>query len=90
MTEKEEFQTIWTKAITKAWSDPSFKKQLLQHPKQTLESMGAQFSKNTNVHINENTEETCYLTLPQQPSEKLSEEALLQLAAGKYIINPWG
>ncbi len=78
----EDFQKKWAKVVAKAWSDPAFKKRLLENPKETLESNGLKLSPGTKLVVNENTKNTLYLTLPEKPQGELLEENLLDIAAG--------
>lgn len=79
---KEDFQTIWSKIVAKAWLDPAFKERLLDNPHAVLDSHAIQVPAGTQVMIVENTSDTFYLVLPQKPSGELSEEDLAKVAAG--------
>ncbi len=79
---KEDFQKKWAKVVAKAWSDPAFKKRLLENPKEILESNGLEIPEGTRLVINENTKTNFYLTLPEKPKGELSEEKLQEIAAG--------
>ena len=77
-----EFQKKWAKVIAKAWSDPAFKKKLMHHPNETLMAEGLGLPKGVHVEIHESTSKVVHLNLPQRPEGEVSEETLLQIAAG--------
>ena len=37
------FTKAWSKIIAKAWSDPSFKKKILTHPREIFREYGIEF-----------------------------------------------
>jgi hypothetical protein len=78
----EKFKQVWAKIVAKAWSDPNFKKKLLQDPKATLRAEGIEIPKEKKVIINESTKETLFLTIPEKPEGELSEQQLHSIAAG--------
>ena len=78
----KEFQKNWAKVIAKAWSDPAFKKKLLQNPETTLAAEGIPMPKGMHIEIHENTNKIIHLNLPERPEGDLSEEKLLKIAAG--------
>ena len=83
---EKEFQKNWAKVIAKAWSDPVFKRKLLQNPEATLAAEGISMPKGMHIEIHENTNKIVHLNLPQRPEGDLSEEKLLTVAAGAI----WG
>ena|SRR3990167_1348248 len=81
--EKEKaFQKVWAKLIAKAWSDPSFKEQLLKNPKAILQEQGIEFPKEIDCKITENTEKIVYLNIPKKPKGDLSEIELRDVSGG--------
>ena len=83
---KDLFAQIVAKAVVKAWKEPAFKKQLLSNPKNVLEKMGIDFSKNARVRFVENSESEITLVFPQSPGkqiEELSDEEILKVAGGR-------
>jgi len=81
---EEEHQKVWAKIIAKAWSDPEFKDRLLKDPKSVFESQGIEVPTGMRLVVNENTKNTCYMTLPEKSEGELSEEKLQSIAAGYY------
>ncbi len=79
---QEEMQKSWVKVIVKAWSDPAFKKKLLQNPEDTLKKEGLGLPKGMHVEIHENNSRLSHLTLPEQPANALANDQLLKVAAG--------
>jgi hypothetical protein len=77
----QQFKEAWPKIVAKAWSDPEFKKQLLKNPAEALRSFGIEVPKNKKLVIQENKEDTIYLTLPEKPAGELTEEKLKSIAA---------
>ncbi|MBS0650915.1 MAG: NHLP leader peptide family RiPP precursor [Verrucomicrobia bacterium] len=81
-----EFQKKWAKVIAKAWSDPAYKKKLLENPEATLAAEGISMPKGIHVEIHETTNKVVHLNLPQRPEGDLSEEQLLKVAAGSAAM----
>ncbi|GBG10877.1 NHLP leader peptide family natural product precursor [Paenibacillus agaridevorans] len=68
-------QDLKNQIIEKAWSDPSFKKDLLSNPKATIKDVfGVEAPEEINLHILEETANDLYLVLPQNPSDISSDE----------------
>ncbi len=86
VSHRAEFQKKWAKVIAKAWSDPAFKKKLMHHPQETLAAEGLALPKGVHVEIHESTGKIVHLNLPQRPEGEISEEALLQIAAGAGFV----
>ncbi len=78
---QEELQKKWAKVIAKAWSDPAFKKKLLQNPEATLAQEGLPIPKGVHVEVHESTNKVLHLNLPHRPEGELSEDKLLKIAA---------
>ena len=85
---REEFQKAWGKIVAKAWSDPAFKKRLMENPTEVLKSNGIEIPSGTRVVIKENTKNEFHLTLPEKPTGELSEEKLREVAAGNSAPSP--
>ena len=83
---KEDFQKKWAKVVAKAWSDPAFKKKLLENPEATLAHEGLSMPKGVHVQVHESTNKVVHLNLPPKPEGALSEEKL-QKVAGAYGCN---
>lgn len=80
---------IMTKITVKAWTDPSFKKQLLADPKTTLAAEGLSMPKNLKVKIvfHEDDANTRNFVIPAPPQAlSLSEKDLHVLAAQRLAI----
>jgi hypothetical protein len=80
------FKEEWPKIIAKAWSDPNFKKKLLTNPQEVLKSYGYDIPSDKRIVVYECTENTLYLTLPEQTSGELTEDKLQKVAAG-FCVN---
>lgn len=79
---KADVKTVWPKIIAKAWSDPAFKKRLMQNPNEVIESYGLEIPKGKKIVIMEDTKELHHVTLPEKPTGALKEEQLEKVAAG--------
>ncbi|MBS0650918.1 MAG: NHLP leader peptide family RiPP precursor [Verrucomicrobia bacterium] len=80
--QQQDFQKKWAKVIAKAWSDPAYKKKLLENPEATLAAEGITFPKGTQVQIHKQDDKIVHLNFPDKPEGELSEEKLLKVAAG--------
>lgn len=74
-----------SKIIAHAWKDHNFKKLLLKDPKAALKEFHVEGSEKFQVKVVEEKDNEWVLVLPKTPLEtqKISEEQLLNLAAGK-------
>ncbi len=79
-SKQEEMKRKWAEIVTRAWSDPTFKKRLLANPDQVLKENGIAIP-NMHFEITEDTKNKIYLSLPQPPRQNLSEEDLKNLSA---------
>ena len=88
MAEKQSFESEFaTKAITKAWSDPAYKKRLMADPRAALAEAGISVPVNLNFKVVENTGTLVHLILPPPPSGEVSEESLAQASGGIQPID---
>ncbi|MBF0117623.1 MAG: NHLP leader peptide family RiPP precursor [Desulfobacterales bacterium] len=54
--------------ISKAWDDPDFKKELLEHPKYTIEkTLGIKLPEDIELFMHEQTHKKIHLILPMPP-----------------------
>jgi hypothetical protein len=69
--------------IAKAWKDPTFKKRLLDNPKDTLEECGYFFPENFTVKAIEDSAQSYTFVVPTSPAnmKELSEEEMMDLSA---------
>jgi len=81
MHDPNELQKIWSKIVSKAWTDEKFKKRLLQNPKDVLKEFGIDTSK-VDYTIIEDTDSKRTLILPKMP-EGLSEENMKKMSGGR-------
>ncbi len=74
--------------IAKAWKDPTFKKKLLNNPKEALESCGIKIPANINVKVIEDSTNTYTFVLPVAPknAQTLSEAELAKVAGGLFTV----
>jgi len=70
--------------ITKAWSDPTFKKHLLSDPAAALSAEGVAIPADVTVKVVENTDKLVHLVLPVEP--EMSETALAAAVGGISAI----
>ncbi|HEY9769498.1 MAG TPA: NHLP leader peptide family RiPP precursor [Coleofasciculaceae cyanobacterium] len=80
-----------TELITRAWQNEEFKQKLIDNPKAIYaEELQQKLPQNIEIKTIEETANSLYLVLPQNPaeikvSEELSEEALESVAGGGVI-----
>ncbi|GFN32988.1 NHLP leader peptide family RiPP precursor [Paenibacillus xylaniclasticus] len=61
-------QILKTQIIEKAWSDPVFKKQLLEDPKAAIHAaFGVEIPENIKLTVVEETANSFYLVIPPSP-----------------------
>lgn len=72
------------KAISRAWSDTSYKARLVQDPHTALTEVGVEAPAGTAIRVVEDTATTRHLVLPVAPSNagELSSEELEKVAGG--------
>ena len=70
------------KIVAKAWRDPAFKAELIANPAAALKAEGIDAPAGTAVTVLENTDKQFHLVLPPVPTDELSDEALVAVAAG--------
>jgi hypothetical protein len=81
---KKENSKEWSKIIAKCWSDPQFKKRLMDDPEGTLKAEGVAIHEGVHLIILEDTKQTHHLIIPEKPSSELSQEQLENIAAGHH------
>ena len=62
--------------IERAWKDDTFKQQLLDDPKSALQSMGETIPEHLDIHVLEETGNTRYFVIPQDPNAALDDQLL--------------
>lgn len=65
--DKKELNKKYAKLIARAWSDESFKKELLADPRTVLAAHGITVPEGVNLQVLEEKENTRYLILPAVP-----------------------
>jgi hypothetical protein len=81
-------QELEAQCIAKAWEDDKFKQELISNPKAVYAKlMGSPFPDNVDLQVLEESPNTYYLVIPNNPevSEELSEEALEAVAGGAFV-----
>jgi Nitrile hydratase, alpha chain len=81
-TDWKALNTVYAKAVRKAWTDPEFRAKLLANPRAALADEGAPMPAGVTIKVVENTDAVVHLVLPPRPSGELSEEALAAVAGG--------
>jgi Nitrile hydratase, alpha chain len=81
VTRHKDFQKKWARVVAKAWSDPAFKKKLLNDPDATLAAEGITMHKGIRFEIHESTNKVVHLSMPSMPEGELSMETLEKIAA---------
>jgi hypothetical protein len=82
----EDLNKQWSQVVAKAWTDASFKKQLLADPAAALKQQGIDVPRGLQVKVVENTDQVLYLVLPPKPSGEISEEDLERVAGGISVM----
>ena len=76
---------IENQIIEKAMKDEQFRKKLINNPKDTLEKeLGTKFPEGLNIHINSESDNDIYITLPGN-TEELSEEELSGVSGAGWL-----
>lgn len=68
-------------AITKAWKDENFKKDLMEKPHKALSQLGVNVPEKIEIKVVEESAKLLYLVLPVNPDE-LTDESLDNVAGG--------
>ncbi len=77
--------------IQRAWQDETFKSQLLQNPKVTIEKViGTNLSDTLRVCVYEDTQTVKHLVVPINPANEELNELDLMVVAGGIISHPIG
>lgn len=80
-------QADYPKIVAKAWSDPDFRKRLVDDPGKTLKDEGWDIHPSLSVQVKPDSDQhTLIIGLPKKP-EGLSDERL-QAESKKYCVNP--
>jgi len=78
-------EEIETKAITKAWQDENFKKDLMEKPHQAIAQIGINVPEKIEIRVVEESAKVLYLVLPVNPeglTDELTDENLEDVAGG--------
>ena len=78
----EDLNKQWGQVVAKAWTDASFKKQLLADPAAALKASGLEVPRGLQVKVVENTDQVLHLVLPAKASGEISEKDLEKVAGG--------
>jgi hypothetical protein len=82
----EDVNKQWSQVVAKAWTDASFKKQLLADPVAALKASGLDVPRGLQVKVVENTDQVLHLVLPAKPRGEISEEDLERVAGGISVM----
>jgi hypothetical protein len=81
--ERVDFDKMFAKIISRAWSDEGFKKRLLGDPKGVAAEYGFKIPPGLDVKVVENTPDVTHVILPLRPAAAvLSDEQLEAIAGG--------
>jgi len=74
--------SVYSKVVARAWSDPSFKARLVVDPRAALAEMGVAVPAGIRLKALEDTEDLVHLVVPLPPTGELSGEDLRMVAGG--------
>jgi hypothetical protein len=80
MANQPEAELRYARLIARAWSDPDFKRRLLDEPAGALSDFGVSIPHGIRVRVVENTSDVVHLVLPAKPPGDLSDEQLEEAA----------
>ena len=69
-------------AISKAWKDENFKKDLMEKPHKALAQLGVNVPEKIEIKVVEESAKVLYLVLPVNPEDELTDESLESVAGG--------
>ena len=73
----------YAKVVARAWSDPTFKQQLMADPRAVLTAEGVAVAQGVTIRVVENTSNVLHLVLPAKPADhELSVEDMQLLPEG--------
>lgn len=75
-------EEIEKSAITKAWKDENFKKDLMEKPHKALTQLGVNVPEKIEIRVVEESAKVLYLVLPVNPEGELTDENLEDVAGG--------
>jgi len=78
-----ERQAGWRNVVAKAWSDDSFKQQLIDDPNAVLAANGVDVPAGVNIVVVENEPDRIHLVLPSRPGGDVSVKGM-PLAESDY------
>jgi hypothetical protein len=83
LTDTIAWEETWGKLVARAWTDDSFRQQLLADPAAVLKENGVPVPAGLQVRVVEDTDTLFHLVLPAPPStDELSEEQLSRVVGG--------
>ena len=80
--EKNATTNTYSQVVVKALKDEDFKQKLIKDPVNTLREEGLEIPDGVNITVCEETNNQCFLILPEKPVGELSTEELESLAGG--------
>ena len=89
MSDAQGWQRTWGQVVAQAWSDESYKQQLLSDPAAALRERGLTPPADKQIRVIEDTADTVHVVLPAKPTE-LTDEELDQAAGGASPKPPSG
>ena len=87
-TNTSDWQKGYVQVVAKAWSDDTYKDELLRDPRAVLADAGLEVPSSFEIAVVEDSADKKHFVLPAKPAEgEISEEALAG-AAGGWCSNP--
>lgn len=86
MPDLNEFRIAYGKAVARAWSDASYKDQLLNDPRAALASAGIDIPSGVEISILEDSADKKHLVLPSPPAEgEIGDDRLADASGGNNV-----
>lgn len=81
--EQAQLDAAYSKVVTRAWSDPAYKRRLMADPHAVLAEAGLTVAPDVKINVLENSDKVLNVLLPPPLEEgALSEDDLAKVAAG--------
>ena len=81
---------VYAQLIAKAWSDDTFKSELIKNPRSLMSDMGINVPEGVDIQIVEDTPQKVHLVIPSRPSKDEMNEIDLNKLTWAYESNSSG